>query len=127
MFLDMRSAWNHDRGRRSQGGGRSGDLTAAHARQPAGGMKGGTHLCAGVVPLQERHRRAHHGGATQPMEELMADTTGSGSPWAVAYQLATVIAREEKDPEERRKDPRAYFLKLYQDCLVAVASKGLPI
>lgn len=56
----------------------------------------------------------------------MADTTDSGSPWAVAYQLAVVIAREESESAERRKDPRAYFLRLYQDCLNAVAARGLP-
>ena len=68
MFLDMRSAWNHDRGRRSQGGGRSGDLTAARARQPVGDRKGGAQPNAGIVPLRERRRRAHHGGANRTME-----------------------------------------------------------
>lgn len=59
----------------------------------------------------------------------MADTTDSGSPWAVAYQLAMRIAHEEAGRnvmDERNKDPRAYFLRLYQDCLNAVAARGLP-
>lgn len=126
MFLDMRSAWNHDRGRRSQGGGRSGDLTAARARQPHGRDRGGAQPNAGIVPLQERPRRAHHGGANRTMEGNLADISDSGSPWAVAYQLAVVIAREENESAERRKDPRGYFLRLYQDCLNAVAARGLP-
>lgn len=59
----------------------------------------------------------------------MADTTDSGSPWAVAYQLAVVIAREEGlhgTPAERASNPRAYFLKLYAESLEAIASRGLP-
>lgn len=126
MFLDMRSAWNHDRGRRSQGGGRSGDLTAARARQPSEGDRGGAQPNAGIVPLRERRRRPHHGGANRTMEGNLADKHDSGSPWAVAYQLAMKIADEEADSKEREASPRGYFLRLYAETMEAVVKAWAP-
>ena len=48
----------------------------------------------------------------------MADET-SGSNSAVAWDLAVRIAADEKKPIEERN--RAYWLRLYQDCVAVVA------
>lgn len=56
----------------------------------------------------------------------MADVKlGAGSPWAVAYDLMLVIAKQEA-PSAKGRDSREYWLKLYAECLDKVGAMGVP-